>query len=56
MIGIKKVKDMDTKESREVEALAYVDGNQEADSTVYFVQEADSTVYFVDLVSEGEVP
>lgn len=46
MIGIKKVKDMDTKESREAEAEAYVDGNQEV----------DSTVYFVDLVSEGEVP
>lgn len=28
MIGIKKVKDMDTKESREAEALAYVAGYQ----------------------------
>lgn len=46
MIGIKKVKDMDTKESREAEALAYVDGNKDA----------DSTVYFVGLASEGEVP
>jgi len=46
MDGIKKVKDMDTKESREAEALAYVDGNQEV----------DSAVYFVDLASEAEVP